>query len=94
MIAVGTTVVRALESASDASGEVAALEGWTDLVIGPDRPVRVVDGMLTGWHEPETSHLQMLEAVAGRELLERSYAASLAEGYLFHEFGDSHLLLP
>jgi S-adenosylmethionine:tRNA ribosyltransferase-isomerase len=94
VVAVGTTVVRALESAADDEGVVHAADGWTDLVVGPDRPVRVVDGLLTGWHEPATSHLQLLEAVAGRDLLERSYAASLDEGYLFHEFGDSHLLLP
>jgi S-adenosylmethionine:tRNA ribosyltransferase-isomerase len=56
--------------------------------------VRAVDGLLTGWHEPEASHLLMLEAIAGRELLERSYEASLAERYLWHEFGDVHLILP
>jgi S-adenosylmethionine:tRNA ribosyltransferase-isomerase len=95
VIAVGTTVVRALESAFDDNmGEVVATEGWTDLVITPERGVGVVDGLLTGWHEPEASHLLMLEAVAGRELLEISYEASLAEGYLWHEFGDVHLLLP
>jgi len=94
VVAVGTTVVRALESAADPGGAVHAFEGWTDLVIGPDRPTRVVDGIITGWHEPETSHLQLLEAVAGREALERSYAAALDERYLFHEFGDSHLILP
>jgi S-adenosylmethionine:tRNA ribosyltransferase-isomerase len=94
VLAVGTTVVRALESAADPDGTVHEADGWTDVVIGPDRPVRVVDAILTGWHEPATSHLQMLEAIAGRELLERSYAAALDEGYLFHEFGDSHVILP
>lgn len=94
VIAVGTTVVRALESAATPSGPVAAFEGWTDLVITPERGVRIVDGLLTGWHEPEASHLLMLEAIAGRGLLERSYDASLAEGYLWHEFGDVHLILP
>lgn len=95
VVAVGTTVVRALESAVDpGTGRVSATEGWTDLVITPERGVAVVDGLLTGWHEPEASHLLMLEAVAGRALLEASYAASLAEGYLWHEFGDVHLLLP
>jgi S-adenosylmethionine:tRNA ribosyltransferase-isomerase len=73
---------------------VAELDGWTDLVVSPDRGVHVVDGMLTGWHEPEASHLLMLEAVAGRPLLEASYRASLSEGYLWHEFGDVHLILP
>jgi S-adenosylmethionine:tRNA ribosyltransferase-isomerase len=94
IVAIGTTVVRALESAVDRDGVVQPVDGWTDLVITPDRGVRVVDGLLTGWHEPEASHLLMLEAVAGRPLLEASYEASLAEGYLWHEFGDVHLILP
>jgi S-adenosylmethionine:tRNA ribosyltransferase-isomerase len=89
VIAVGTTVVRALETAGHN-----AFDGWTDLVITPERGVQVVDGLLTGWHEPEASHLLMLEAIAGRPLLEASYEASLAEGYLWHEFGDTHLILP
>jgi S-adenosylmethionine:tRNA ribosyltransferase-isomerase len=93
VVAIGTTVVRALESAATGDGEVEPFDGWTDLVITPECGVRVVDGLLTGWHEPEASHLLMLEAVAGRELLERSYAASLAEGYAWHEFGDVHLIL-
>jgi S-adenosylmethionine:tRNA ribosyltransferase-isomerase len=94
VVAVGTTVVRALESAAGGDGTVQPLDGWTDLFITPDRGVRAVDGLLTGWHEPEASHLLMLEAVAGRPLLEASYEASLAEGYLWHEFGDVHLILP
>jgi S-adenosylmethionine:tRNA ribosyltransferase-isomerase len=94
VIAVGTTVVRALESATSARGCSCARSGWTDLVITPDCGVRSVDGMITGWHEPEASHLIMLEAVAGGELLQRSYAAALDAGYLWHEFGDSHLILP
>jgi S-adenosylmethionine:tRNA ribosyltransferase-isomerase len=92
-IAVGTTVVRALESAAGEDGTVHAAEGWTRLVIGPERGPRVVGGILTGWHEPDASHLLMLEAIGGRALVERSYAAALADGYRWHEFGDSHLLL-
>jgi S-adenosylmethionine:tRNA ribosyltransferase-isomerase len=69
------------------------VEGWTRLVVTPETGVRVVDGLLTGWHEPDASHLLMLEAIAGRELVERSYAEALAHGYRWHEFGDSHLLL-
>jgi S-adenosylmethionine:tRNA ribosyltransferase-isomerase len=92
VIAVGTTVVRALESAST-SGEVVATHDWTDLVIAPERGVQVVDGLLTGFHEPRASHLAMLEAIAGRSHLERAYAAALEEGYLWHEFGDVHLIL-
>ena len=93
VIAVGTTVVRALESAVDDDGLVRPAEGWTRLVVEPERGVRVVDGILTGWHEPDASHLLMLEAIGGRKLVERSYAAALADGYRWHEFGDSHLLL-
>ncbi len=94
VIAVGTTVVRALESAGDSYGNVEAYDGWTDLVITPERGAHFVDGLITGWHEPEASHLLMLEAITGRDLLEKSYAASLAEGYLWHEFGDTHLIVP
>ena len=94
VVAVGTTVVRALETATDADGVTHPGEGWTDLVITPERGVRSVDGLLTGWHEPEATHLLMLEAVAGRDALELAYPAALATGYRWHEFGDSHLLLP
>jgi S-adenosylmethionine:tRNA ribosyltransferase-isomerase len=94
VIAVGTTVVRALESAADGSGTVRPREGWTELVVTPDRGVRVVDGLLTGFHEPRASHLDMLAAVAGYPLLDRSYAEALRAGYLWHEFGDTNLILP
>jgi S-adenosylmethionine:tRNA ribosyltransferase-isomerase len=94
VVAIGTTAVRALESAADANGQIQAASGWTDLVIGPDRPVAAVDGLLTGWHEPGASHLDMIEAVAGRTLAARSYAEAVAGGYLWHEFGDVHLILP
>jgi S-adenosylmethionine:tRNA ribosyltransferase-isomerase len=94
VVAVGTTVVRALESAAGDDGSVHAAEGWTKLVLTRERGVRVVDGLLTGWHEPNASHLQLLEAVAGSELVDRSYRAALDGGYLWHEFGDVHLLLP
>jgi S-adenosylmethionine:tRNA ribosyltransferase-isomerase len=93
VIAVGTTVVRALETVADERGRVAADQGWTGLVIDPERGVRSVDGLVTGWHEPEASHLLMLEAIAGEDLLRRSYDSALQHGYLWHEFGDSHLIL-
>jgi S-adenosylmethionine:tRNA ribosyltransferase-isomerase len=93
VIATGTTVVRALETAAGPGGAVAAAEGWTDLVVTPERGLRVVDGLLTGLHEPESSHLDLLRAVAGQELLARSYQAALEQGYRWHEFGDSHLIL-
>jgi S-adenosylmethionine:tRNA ribosyltransferase-isomerase len=92
VIAVGTTVVRALESAV-AGGEAVAASGWTDLIVTPERGVAVVDGLLTGFHEPEASHLDLLRAFADDALLERAYAHALGAGYLWHEFGDVHLLL-
>jgi S-adenosylmethionine:tRNA ribosyltransferase-isomerase len=93
VIAVGTTVVRALESAATEEGGVVASEGWTDLVITPARGVRAIDGLLTGWHDPEASHLAMLDAVGGISLIARSYRAAAARGYRWHEFGDVHLIL-
>jgi S-adenosylmethionine:tRNA ribosyltransferase-isomerase len=94
VIAVGTTVVRALETAGLASRSVSASAGWTSHVITPDTGVRVVDGLLTGLHEPRSTHLWMLGAFAGPDLLGRCYAAAIDRGYLWHEFGDLHLLLP
>jgi S-adenosylmethionine:tRNA ribosyltransferase-isomerase len=94
VVAVGTTVTRALETAADHEGRLRATAGWTDLVLGPDRPARVVTGLITGWHTPGASHLQLLEAVAGRELVELAYQEAIKAEYLWHEFGDSCLLLP
>lgn len=94
LIAVGTTVVRALETVAEPDGTVHPGEGWTRLVVGPERGVRAIDGILTGWHEPAASHLAMLEAIAGRHHLGVAYAAALAGRYLWHEFGDLHLILP
>ena len=94
VVAVGTTVVRALETAATDHGTVRPEEGWTDLVLGPDRPARVVTGLISGLHPPEASHLLLLEAVAGAELVREAYAAAVPNGYLWHEFGDSMLFLP
>jgi len=94
VVAVGTTVVRALETVVDERGMISPGRGWTETVITAEREVKAVDGLLTGWHEPEASHLAMLEAIAGRAQLERCYAEAVAEGYLWHEFGDVHLVLP
>lgn len=92
VVAVGTTVTRALESSW--SGEaVAATSGWTTRVVTPLDPPRVVDGLVTGWHDPQASHLLLVEAVAGRERAQLAYDAAAASGYLWHEFGDSALLL-
>jgi S-adenosylmethionine:tRNA ribosyltransferase-isomerase len=94
VVAVGTTVVRALETVADRGGVAHPGEGWTEVIITAERGIRVVDGLLTGWHEPAASHLLMLEAVAGRQMLDDAYRAALAGKYLWHEFGDLHLLLP
>jgi S-adenosylmethionine:tRNA ribosyltransferase-isomerase len=92
IIAVGTTVVRALETVTDANGVVHAGEGETGIVIMPGHDVRI-DGLLTGFHAPRASHLALLEAIAGRRHLELAYAEALRSRYLWHEFGDAHLML-
>jgi S-adenosylmethionine:tRNA ribosyltransferase-isomerase len=92
VVAVGTTVVRALETVTDEGGTTHPGEGWTRLVVTPERPVRSASAMLTGLHEPRSSHLAMLEALAGREHLRLTYREALREGYLWHEFGDLHLI--
>lgn len=94
VLAVGTTAVRAIESAAGPAGAVVASSGWTDLIVTPARGVAVVDGLLTGFHEPRASHLDMLAAIAGPALLARTYAAAIDAGYLWHEFGDVNLILP
>ena len=100
IIAAGTTVVRAVETAAllagpdGSGGPVTASAGWTSHVVTPETGVRAVDGLLTGLHEPRSSHLRMLAAFAGPELLSRCYQAAIGSGYLWHEFGDVHLLLP
>ncbi|MFH5209652.1 S-adenosylmethionine:tRNA ribosyltransferase-isomerase [Antrihabitans sp. NCIMB 15449] len=93
VVAVGTTVTRALESVVDSDGRAHAAAGWTDLVLAQDRPTRLVDGLITGWHAPGASHLNLLEAVVGVESVRRAYDSALAGDYLWHEFGDSALLL-
>ena len=75
-------------------GIVSEGQGWSSLVVTPKRGLLAVDGLLTGWHDPESSHLQVLEAAAGADLLEDSYRAAVANGYRWHEFGDLHLVVP
>jgi S-adenosylmethionine:tRNA ribosyltransferase-isomerase len=94
VIAVGTTVVRALESVVGADGNLRPRVGWTDLVLDRDRPARAVDGILTGFHDPSASHLDLLGAIAPGEILDTSYSAAAAAGYRRHEFGDLQLILP
>ena len=100
VVAVGTTVVRALETVSDERGQASPGEGWTSLVVTPDRPLRSVTGMITGFHEPRATHLAMVERVmaaagAARPAshLERAYREAQQSAYLWHEFGDSHLII-
>jgi S-adenosylmethionine:tRNA ribosyltransferase-isomerase len=94
IVAVGTTATRAIESVARPDGTVSAGAGWTDLVITPERGVYVVDGLITGWHDPEASHLLLVEAVGGPDVIGRSYTAALDAGFAGHEFGDFHLILP
>jgi|SRR5271165_5036909 len=99
VIAAGTTVVRALESAAarhdpDRCGPVAASAGWTSHVVTRQSGVAAVDGLLTGLHEPRSTHLWMLAAFAPAGLLSRCYREAAGRGYRWHEFGDVHLLLP
>jgi S-adenosylmethionine:tRNA ribosyltransferase-isomerase len=94
IIAIGTTAVRALETAAGEDGVVHAARGWTELIVTPGRGVRAIDGLLTGFHEPRASHLDMLAAIVGHRLLDHTYAEAVAGGYLWHEFGDVNLLLP
>jgi len=94
VVAVGTTVVRALETVARDDGAVRPGSGWTDLVITPERGVRAVDGLLTGLHAPDSTHLAMLRAIAPTDHLRTAYDAAQAHRYLWHEFGDLHLVLP
>jgi S-adenosylmethionine:tRNA ribosyltransferase-isomerase len=94
VVAVGTTVVRALETVAAPDGTVTAGAGWTDLVLGPQRPARAVTGLISGLHAPGASHLRLLQAVAGTDLVTAAYEAAVGERYRWHEFGDSTLFLP
>ena len=93
VVAVGTTVARAIESSIAYDGSVLGAAGWTDHLIEPGHPVRVIDGVVTGWHNPDASHLLLVEEVAGPELTQHAYDAAVTAGYRWHEFGDSGLLL-
>jgi S-adenosylmethionine:tRNA ribosyltransferase-isomerase len=94
IVAVGTTAIRALETVTNGDGKVHAGEGWTCLVVTPQRGLRAANALITGMHEPEASHIAILEALAGRSHIKIAYQEALRKGYLWHEFGDLHLLLP
>jgi S-adenosylmethionine:tRNA ribosyltransferase-isomerase len=93
VVAVGTTAIRALESVTNGEGKIHAGEGWTCLVITPQRGLRAVNALITGMHEPEASHLAILEALAGLSHIKIAYEEALRKGYLWHEFGDLHLIM-
>lgn len=93
IIAVGTTVVRALETAARADNTVAPMRGWTRLHVTPDYNLRIVDGLLTGLHEPQASHLDLLSAFVEPKRLQEAYQECVARGYLWHEFGDMNLIV-
>lgn len=94
IIAVGTTAIRALETASSQDGHIEAGEGWTEVIVGPSTGIHSVDGLLTGLHEPRATHLMMLEALVNRERLHIAYEQAVERRYLWHEFGDLHLIVP
>jgi S-adenosylmethionine:tRNA ribosyltransferase-isomerase len=93
VVAVGTSVIRTLETAVDDHGDVQPMSGWSRLVITPRTHLQVVDALLTGLHEPPATHLDMLGALLDVGLLERAYAEVRERGYLWHEFGDAMLIL-
>jgi S-adenosylmethionine:tRNA ribosyltransferase-isomerase len=106
VIAVGTTVVRTLESAADETKaeslagqprrrawQVHAGHGYTRLHITSDHVLKVADGLLTGLHEPEASHLDLLTAFLPAEKIREAYEEAVRERYLWHEFGDLNLIL-
>jgi S-adenosylmethionine:tRNA ribosyltransferase-isomerase len=93
VIAVGTTVVRAVATVTDDRATVHPGAGWTEVVVSRESAVPSLDGLVTGWHEPESSHLLMLQAFAPTSVLDEAYRTALDEGFLWHEFGDSHLIV-
>ncbi|KYC36351.1 S-adenosylmethionine:tRNA ribosyltransferase-isomerase [Scytonema hofmannii PCC 7110] len=93
VIAVGTTVVRALESVADETGKVKAKHGYTRLHITANHRLKTVNGLLTGMHEPEASHLDLLTAFLSADKIRDSYEEAVQKQYLWHEFGDLNLIV-
>lgn len=94
IIAVGTTAIRAVETAVNSEGKLLPYRGNTDLFIDENYAMKVIDGLLTGFHEPRASHLNMLQSVAGFDHIDKAYQEALRAGYYWHQFGDLHLILP
>jgi S-adenosylmethionine:tRNA ribosyltransferase-isomerase len=93
VIAVGTTVVRTVETVAQENGTVSSNRGWTRLRITPNYHLRAVDALLTGMHEPEASHLDLLSAFVAPDRLQAAYLQAIERGYLWHEFGDMNLVI-
>ena len=93
MVAVGTTTVRALETAARAPGRIEPGSGWTDLTITPGHAFQAVDALLTNFHLPRSSLLLLVSAFAGRERVLDAYAHAIAAGYRFYSYGDAMLLV-
>ena len=94
IVAVGTTAVRAVESATNIQGEVVPYKGNTSLYIQNEYKMRTINAMLTGFHEPKASHLNMLQSLAGADHIDEAYNAAIDNNYYWHQFGDLHLILP
>lgn len=95
IIAVGTTCVRAIETAANNYvGSVIPFRGNTELFVDENYNTKIIDGLLTGFHEPKASHLNMLQAIAGFDHIDRAYKQAVQSGYFWHQFGDLHLILP
>nr|MDQ6890455.1 S-adenosylmethionine:tRNA ribosyltransferase-isomerase [Bacteroidota bacterium] len=94
IIAVGTTTIRAVETAADKDGIVLPYRGNTELFINGKYKMKVVNGLLTGFHEPHASHLNMLQSLAGFDHIDHAYQVAIKEEYYWHQFGDLHLILP
>jgi S-adenosylmethionine:tRNA ribosyltransferase-isomerase len=93
LVAVGTTTVRALETAVSPDGRIVPGAGWTDLFVVPGFQFRVVQAMVTNFHLPKTTLLMLVSAFGGRDLIARAYAEAIGERYRFYSFGDAMLIL-
>jgi S-adenosylmethionine:tRNA ribosyltransferase-isomerase len=94
LIAVGTTSLRLIESATDADGQIQPFNGDTDIFITPGYQFRGIDGLITNFHLPKSTLFMLVSALMGRDVMQAAYAHAIAEQYRFYSYGDSSLLLP
>ena len=94
VISVGTTAIRAIETALNEENQVIPYHGNSNLFIDENYQMKIADGLLTGFHEPRASHLNMLQSIAGYEHIDMAYQEAIRSGYYWHQFGDLHLILP